>query len=231
VNTYSRPIVNSLNTPNAIAGKVTPISFTIEDQDAINDKDISIIPTECERTGSSQDLPSLAGLVTLDVKSLKAGAKTGQYVGTLNLDLTDVDYLQSRYNYCFAIQVVSKFGVASIPYEQKVQVTPKVFATRSTLPGSVEVSQGDILKLGFSFYDPTGNGTVTLWDQQDLGIQLPGSIVTCQSRYSQSYVDCYAVINAKTANPGQYSAEFQVKNMISGVVDIQKHTLRIQVRY
>lgn len=226
VNSYAKPIVNYITgDTNLQAGRKYTMNFEVEDQDAMVADDVSMVVRDCVNSYYSD---SIAHYVDMPTK-VKAATTAGKYTGSLVLDLSMADTVRTG-DYCFAISAVSKFGVMSQAYVRNVSIEAKVRNTKIT-NAVAEVPAGQALRFGFSIYDPTGTGIITIKSLGNLSTQLPGSSITCGNSAS-GIVDCVATIDATNLQPAVYTTDIVTENKSnkSNTTVQTTHTLRINVK-
>jgi hypothetical protein len=227
-NEYERPIINTI-----IANKVpmkaeTRLAFELEDQDAVNAKDLNVVVTDCATPSYGSGKMSLGALVQVDRAAYKETSFKGKYTGELKINLNNVDNLTDG-DYCLALQAVSKFGVPSLIFEKTYEVVARPRMPETTLDYSYELKTGEINQITFSVFDTSTLGRITTSKTDSLSKVLPGSSLTCSSNWGATQT-CKMVINTTAVAVGRYPIEFEASNARAGVSVTKKINFDIVVK-
>lgn len=229
VNSYSKPIVNSVTGPNTvITGSRYSFQFQVEDRDALTAEDVTVNIRDCIHTYSTSSIAHMAY-----VRKIEADKNTpNKYIGEIVVDLTFADTLRSA-SYCFAVMAGSKYGVQSDLYKKDVYIDTKMTETKITTDRGPSLSVGEKMNFSFAIYDPKQQGKLSIKKVDDISQLLPGSSLSCvASTATNSQLDCQALIDATTALAQTYVINFLVENRGNqpAQTTTTAHTLRIQVK-
>lgn len=206
VNSFEKPTINSLSGEDSVIGGMSyTYTFALTDKDAVGKDAINIIGQPCGT--SARSLTAYFNLVRYTVKDLG----NGNFTGELTMDLYNATNLTAG-QYCVGLAAVTSQGKVSdiykmtLNYEARLQ---KALSTLSTKP--ITMTVGDVQKLSFSIYDPSGLGIMSVNKVEDLSLGLPGSTISCVvDSGNRSVVNCEMLLDARTAVPGTVRSKIEV---------------------
>lgn len=229
VNTYSKPIINSVGGSNPLpTGSRHVFAFDLEDVDAVSLKDVAVEVRECASTYYATSVAHLVEIRRVEQSS----SGPGRYSGEAVLDLSSAGGLNSG-TYCFGLMAISRHGVVSDIYKKEFSIEAKMKATKITQQKALEMTVGEKVYLAFSFYDPSGVGQLSVKSMDDIATMLPGSSLSCTSTWStRSQLDCAGFVDATSAQIRYYTLNFAIENAGARPTQstVTNHMIRIQVR-
>ncbi|WII73613.1 hypothetical protein QJS83_06970 [Bdellovibrio sp. 22V] len=232
VNSYSKPIINTVTGPSTlIGGQRHTFDFTMEDIDALSVQDVSVMARDC--AGSYND--SIGHLV--EVKDIKATTTPNKYEGKAILDLQNSALSSTLVSgsYCFTLAAVSKHGVVSDLYKRDFYIDALLKKSRLSMELAPVLVKGEKMRIAFSIFDPTGNAEVSLKSMDDLAAQLPGSSLACKSDWGSRFqLNCQGLIDTTGASVVEKVYTFNIVTETTASRSTQKvmtdHVLRVNVK-
>lgn len=226
-NSYSKPVINTVTGPDTVTqGNSTTFNVTVMDIDAFHANNLRLVTADC----SDYYAKSLSPFVS--IYSIDGTTTPNSYKASIRLNLNSVDDLPTG-TYCFGLVAVSQHGVSSDVFKKSFQLEAKIKNTRSTMEIVPVMSMGQMAKIAFAIYDPSGQGEISMSSIDDINAKLPGSSLGCTQGYSTKYqLDCSGFIDATQVTPGTYRVDMMVenKNTKSKKSITTKHTLSITVK-
>lgn len=206
VNAFEKPTITSITGEDKVVGGMSySYTFKLTDKDAGGKDAVNIIGQPCGTSGRS--LTPYFSLTRYTVKDLG----NGNFTGELTMDLYNAPNLTSGlYNVCLA--AVSPQGKVSDVYKLGLMYEPRVQKALSTLSTKpITLTVGEVQKMSFSIYDPTGLGIMSVVKVEDLSLALPGSTISCAvDSANKSLIYCEVFLDARTAVPGTTRSKIEV---------------------